>query len=323
MQKQINLHNMSIRKNIKNLLLFLTPCFMFLLMSCQSSLDDTIAPEGQGTVTFSVSNYRQVSFDDISSSTVTTRAETISMTLANLSLTVFDADTKEIVSPTVLHKSDDYMDKPLEFSQFSVSLPYGRYRILVLGYNGKKACNIASLNHISWADDYVPNTFLYQEEFTLSEGSNLNKEITLKHVVAAFRVKAEDAIPAELKAMRFTCSVGGTVLDAMTGLAKQSTGRTSEISVPNSYVGTEGLDFTAYLFLPSEQTNGSYTVQALGQGNAVLYEKRFNDVPLRINYLTTWQGKVFEKSDDDVPSVQPGFNVKWDMDWADTILLTP
>ena len=123
--------------------------------------------------------------------------------------------------------------------------------------------------------------------------------------------------------MRFTCSVGGTVLDAMTGLAKQSTGRTSEISVPNSYVGTEGLDFTVYLFLPSEQTNGSYTVQALGQSNAVLYEKRFNDVPLRINYLTTWQGKVFEKSDDDVPSVQPGFNVKWDMDWADTILLTP
>ena len=313
---------MSLYMSTRNILLLFVSCLLPLLVSCQSGLDEAPSQEGECTVNFSVTNYRQISFDDLSSSAVS-RAETISMTLANLSLTVFDADTKEIVSPTVLHKSDDYMDKPTEFSQFSVSLPYGRYRILVLGYNGKKACNIASLNHISWEDDYVPNTFLYCEEFTLGEGANLNKEITLKHVVAAFRVTADDAIPTELKTMRFSSSAGGTVLDAVTGLAKQSTGRTSEISVPNSYVGAHGVDFTVYLFLPSEQTNGSYTVQALGQGNAVLYEKRFNDVPLRIKYLTTWQGEIFVNGDDDEPNVQPGFNIKWDMDWADTIRLTP
>lgn len=296
---------------------------LYALASCQSGSDEASAPEGQCTVTFSVSNYRQISFDELSSSATSRAGETIVMSLANLSVTVFDAETNERATPTVLHKSVDYEDdveKAKTFPQFSVTLPYGRYRLLVLGYNGSRECNIALLNHISWAEDYVPNTFLYQEEFTVSEGTSLNKEVTLKRVVSAFRVTAEDAIPTELKKMRFISTAGGTVLDATTGFAPQSNGRISEIAVPTSYVGKQGIDFTVYLFLPEEQATSNYTVQALGQGDAVLCQKRFDNVPLRINYLTQWQGKAFEASDDDdQPSLQGGFNVKWDMDWAGTL----
>ena len=62
-------------------------------------------------------------------------------------------------------------------------------------------------------------------------------------------------------------------------------------------------------------------MQALANGDAVLSEKRFYDVPLRINYLTEWKGKAFEASGEDVPSVQSGFSVQWDMEWADTLRL--
>lgn len=290
--------------------------------ACQSGPDEVTTPDGQCTVTFSVSNYRQVSFDDLSSS-VMSRADTIRLDLANLQVTIFNAETNEQVT-TILHKSDDYYDeqdkpKALLFPIFSVTLPYGHYRILVLGYNGSRECTVASLNHISWTDDYVPNTFCYCEEFTLNEGASLNKEITLKHVVAAFRVTAEDAIPADLKKMRFSSTAGGTVLDATTGFAQQSTGRTSEISVPPSYAGAEGIDFTVYLFLPQEQATSNYTVQALGQNDALISLKRFYDVPLRINYLTQWQGKAFEASGEDVPAVQSSFNIGWDMEWAGTL----
>ena len=314
---------MYLQHRIKSFFILLVNCSLFLFSSCQSGPDETPVPDGQSMVTFSVSNYRQVSFDDLSSLAASSRAtETISMTLANLSLTIFDAETNERVIPTILHKSTDY-DSDAEtaktFPQFSVSLPYGHYRILVLGYNGSRECNIASLNHISWTDDYVPNTFLYQEEFTLNENTNLNKEITLKHVVSAFRMTAEDAIPAELKKMRFISTAGGIVLDAMTGFTPQSTGRTSEIVVPDSYLGKEGVDFTVYLFLPEEQVTSNYTVQVLGSGDAVLCQKHFYDVPLRINYLTEWKGKAFEVSGDDESSVQNGFNIKWDMNWAGTL----
>ena len=315
---------MYLQQHFRSLFLLLATCSFALFTSCQSGPDESSVPEGQCTVTFSVSNYKQISFDDLSSA-LTTRA-TISMTLANLSLTVFDAETNECVCPTILHKSSDYEgdgETAMTFPQFSVTLPYGHYRLLVLGYNGSRECNIASLNHISWTEDYVPNTFLYCEEFTLDKDASLNREITLKHVVSAFRVTAEDAIPAELKKMRFISTVGGTVLDATTGFTPQSTGRTSEISVPSSYVGTAGVDFTVYLFLPQEQLTGNYTVQALGSSDVVLCQKQFYDVPLRINYLTEWQGKSFEASGEDVPNVQSGFNIKWDMEWADTLKLQP
>lgn len=314
---------MNYQQSIKSLFTFIAICSLQMLTSCQSGPESSNDLEGQCTVTFSVTNYKQINLDDLSSSGTTRATETIRMTLANLSLTVFDAETNERVSPTILHKSSDYdATNAKTFSQFSVSLPYGHYRVLVLGYNGSRECSIASLNHISWTEDYVPNTFSYCGELVLNQDANLNREITLDHVVAAFRVTAEDAIPAELKKMRFISSVGGTVLDATTGYATQNTGRTSDITVPADSVGKQGVCFTAYLFLPVEQINGNYTVQAIGKNNAILNEKHFSDVPLRINYLTVWQGKAFEVSNDESTSVQNGFNVKWDINWADTLTIS-
>jgi hypothetical protein len=165
----------------------------------------------------------------------------------------------------------------------------------------------------------VPNTFLYCEEFTLDKNTNLNQKVTLKHAVAAFRVETEDVIPAELKKMRFSSSLGGTVLDAVTGFTPQNTGRTSDIVVPADSVGKPGM-FTSYIFLCDEQAVGNYTVQALGKNDNVLYERHFNEVPLRINNLTIWQGKFFEESTDE-EGYNAGFSLYWDTQWADTLKL--
>ena len=308
------------------LFLLLVSCSLLLSVSCQSGPDDTIVPEGQSTITFSVSNYRQISFDDLSRAG-TTRADVPSnhpSTLAHLVVAVFDAETGEQALSPILHDYVDYETNPSAYPQFSVTLPYGHYRVLVLGYNGSRACNIASFSHISWEDDYVPNTFLYCGEFTLNEDTELTKEVTLKHVVAAFRVTAEDAIPSEMKKIRFRSTAGGTVLNATTGLATENTGKTSDIEIPASNIGKQGVFLTTYLFLPEEQITTNYTVQALGKNDALINEKHFNDVPLRINYLTEWTGKLFEASDDVEPSgVQRGFSIEWDAKWAGTLPIEP
>ena len=314
---------MYLQKPIRSLFLLLFPCFLLVLSSCQSDQESsTPSSEGQGTLSFTVSNYRQISFDDISSSSSTRASKTVVMDLANLSLTVFDAETNEMVIPTILHKSEDYENSSYEkaktFPQFSVTLPYGHYRLLVLGYNGTKGCSIASVNHITWEDNYVPNTFLYYQDLTFDKDTSLDQKLTLKHVVTAFRVMTEDVAPAELKSARFISTDGGTVLDAVTGFTPQSTGRTSKMNVPAEYVGIKDT-FTVYLFLPEEQIKTNYTVQALGQNDKVLYEKHFNDVPLRINSLTVWEGKFFETSTPDDEEYNVGFNLYWDTQWADTI----
>ena len=312
------------QQRLRSPFLSLASCIILLFVSCQSAVDDESDTKGSHTITFSVTNYRQVSFDDLSASgTSRSDDESVVMSLANLSLTVFDAETGKVVTPTILHRSADFeqsAEAARTFPQFSVSLPNGRYRLLVLGYNGSHDCNIASPNHISWAGGYVPNTFLFCEDFTLNATTNLNKEITLRHVVAALRLTADDAIPADLAKVRFSSTAGGTVLDATTGFVAQTTGRTSDIEVPSGYAGKEGVPFTVYLFLPQDETTSDYVVQALRKDNAVLSVRNFTSVPLRINYLTLWQGKLFDASgSDETTDWQGNFAITWSMDWAGTL----
>ena len=316
---------MKSRNCFRSLLLLLASSFLLLLMSCQSEPEETTLADGQCTISFSVTNYRQISFDDLSGEG--TRADIPSdhpSTLDHLLVAVFDAETGQQACSQIQHDYESYKTKPYEYPQFTVTLPYGHYRVLVLGYSGKKTCTISSPSHISWEDNYVPNTFLYYGELTLNEDTEPTKEITLKHVVAAFHLTAEDAIPAELTKMRFVSTEGGTVLNATTGFALENTGRTSEIAVPSTYKGKQKVPFTTYYFLPMEQVTSDFTIQALDKNDAVLNEKHFKSVPLRINYLTEWTGKAFEPSDDDEPDGEKrGFYVEWDTQWADTLHITP
>ena len=302
----------------RGLCLLLFPCLVSVFSSCQSAPEEVADPDNLCTIKFSVNNYEQVSFDDVSasSSSALTRADIPTdhpSTLAHLIVAVFDAESGKQACQPIQHDQSDYTTTPEAYPKFSVTLPYGRYRLLALGYNGTRQCNIAFINRISWEDDYVPNTFYYYEEFTLDQNTNLDKRLTLKHAVAAFQIQAEDAIPSELEKMRFSSTAGGSALNALTGFAAQNVGRISVIEVPANYVGKKGVPFTVYLFLPEEQINCNYNVQALGKKDAVLYGKTFSDVPLRIDYLTSWKGTFFETSED------VGFSLYWDTQWADTI----
>lgn len=292
-------------------LLLFVPFSMWLLASCQSEPDN----EGQCTINFSVTNYSQISFDDLSS----TRAVSTDhpSTLAHLLVAVYDAETGQPACSPIQHDQKDYTTQNSAYPKFSVTLPYGHYRVLILGFNGSRACNIASVDNIFWDENYVPNTFLYCKEFTLDKNTNLNQQITLQHVATALCLRTEDVLPAGLKKMRFCSTAGGTVLDGVTGFTPQSTGRTSEIVIPDSHVGIKDT-FTVYLFLPEEQITTNYTVQALDKNDAVLYEKHFNNVPLRINNLTLWEGKFFGESANEEEH-NFGISLYWDTQWADTL----
>ena len=314
----------SLYRHVSPLFFFLAAAFLPLFSSCQSAADEIMPADGEDnlcTISFTVSNYQQISFDDLSSSGATRAVPTNHpSTLAHLVLAVFDVESgKQSITP-IQHDYADYELTPETYPQFSVTLPHGQYRVVILGYNGSHACQIAAANQISWASGYVPHTFLYSQELSVDKNTTLSQKISLHRVVSAFRLTAEDAIPAELKKMRFSSSAGGTVLDATTGFALQGTGYSNDISVPSDYVGKENLDFTVYLFLSEQEQKTDYTVQALGTNDKVLYEKHFADVPLRVNTLTTWKGEVFKETQDDEPQTL-GFNIDWDVQWTETISL--
>ena len=137
----------------RGLSLLVASCLLSLISSCQSGPDDTSAPEGQCTITFSVTNYMQISFDDLSSSAWTRAVPSNHpSTLAHLLVAVYDAETGQQACAPIQHDQSDYTTQHEAYRTFSVTLPYGRYRVLVLGFNGSRKCTIASVNNISWEE---------------------------------------------------------------------------------------------------------------------------------------------------------------------------
>lgn len=309
--------------HIPSSLYFLAVVTLPLFASCQSATDETMPSEGEDnlcTINFAINNYQQISLDDLSD-LASTRAQTVPTnhpsTLAHLIVAVFDAESGQPVIEPIQHDYADYETDPYSYPMFTVTLPYGTYRIAILGYNGSKACQITSANEINWAEGYVPHTFLYTEELTIDKNTVIDKKISLRRVVSAFHLTAEDAVPADLKKMRFISTTdGGTILDATTGFAMQSTGYKYDINVPSDYAGEKGLECTFYIFLPEQELTTNLTVQALGTEDEVLFERNFTDVPLRINTMTTWRGEMFTKQSEEGSM---GFTFEWDTEWTDII----
>ena len=224
-----------------------------LLAACHSDDGEPDIPgESMAEVVFRVVNYTQYSLDEV------TRAS--AEVLDHLVLGVFDAETDAPVgSLTVQDKGDE------DYGTFTVSLPQGSYRLVFLGYSGTRACSMPSAAAVSFADNAVPQTFLYSMPLTVGEASLPAQNIVLKRAVGAFRLTLADAIPSELSAMRFRFDGGSTKLDARRGYAADNAGRTYDISIPGSYVGKTDTKMTVYLFLPEGESPMDITVDAPGE----------------------------------------------------------
>ena len=144
------------------------------LCGCSKNVVET--EEGQKKVQFRVVNYLQYTFEEGTRAAVDVGSAKV---LKHLALGVFDAATDKLVGTVQVQ------DKGSEgYGTFSVTLPYGKYRLVFLGYGGDKALKMESPENISFADDYVPQTFLSCTEFTVNAQTAAAKDISLRRVVA-------------------------------------------------------------------------------------------------------------------------------------------
>lgn len=296
----------------------------FSVSSCQSGPDGLSGSDNGGlfSVTLTVSNYSQISFDDLSRAAETPRvASDHPATLAHLLVAAFDAESGALVCGPVEHDQKDYKKNPDAYVTFTLKMPAGSYKLFVLGYNGERKCRLEALDRISWDDNYVPHTFFYCKPIEVNGSMSATNKVTLERAVAAFQINTSDVAPAELKALRFSSTAGGTVLNGSTGRAVENNGRTSVIEVPAEKIG-ETLLATTYFFLPDDALSSNITVEALGVADEVLYKKQFNDVPLHLNKLTLWEGDLFTEYAPVVDGTSD-FSLYWDTQWTETIRYTP
>ena len=286
---------------IKKILMMLTAAM--LTVACQNDEKEAANPsaDGMGTIKFQVTNYEQVSFDDI------TRAGSIS-SLNYLAMGIYDAENKTLVSSEQKNKEDS------GYGGFSATLPYGDYIIVFLGYTGSRQANMESPTNIYFADNYVPDLHYKTINLTISSSEAGTQAIALKRAVAAFSLVSEGAIPDNLSKLTITATGGGKTFNALTGLANTAEERSYTYNV-SSLAGGNSMNVAFFTFLTAEEATMQFTASTRDASDAEIRTRVFADVPMKINQRTRYTGDFFASDQ----SVQ-GFNITLedgDMDAVD------
>ncbi len=291
-----------------NIIITMAIVAMAALTSCKdSNTAEEATPQqtnGMATLTFRVTNYEQYDLDSpLTRSTDVTN-------LAHLTLAVYDATTLELAVDTITQSSDE-----VGYGTFTLTLPFGDYKLVVLGYNKDNLPDMTNPEAVSFADDYVPYVYRYASDITVGSSTELSQSIALSKTVAAFKVIMSDAIP-DGGVNRVSASVtgGGKVLNALTGYATQTEEYSWEWSKSELGDGfNSGLtdrNVTVYTFLTEDEATMSFTINCYDSDNGLVMGHTFTDVPMQIGWMTVYRGNFFTVTGDFTITLADDF--EWD-----------
>ena len=181
-------------------------------------------------------------------------------------------------------KSDDE-----SFGQMTLTAPKGKYRLVVIAHSGLKKATLTNPEKITF-DGKVTDTFYSCTSLEL--GTETTADVQLKRAVAMFRFVISDKVPSAVKKMRFYYTGGSSTFDALSGCgivnSKQTEARTVSAG---AYDGESSYD--VYTFPRANSDEIDVTVSALGEDDAVLYQRKYSGVPVRINCMSRYTGTFF------------------------------
>lgn len=253
-----------------------------IMCSC-SNVEDKGANEGEKQVTFSVNGDFSVRFGDIETRTALT-AEANTMT----DLWVFDFVGDDCVQ-TVHQTTDDTL-----WGTPTLSLRFGTHHIYFVASRGASPVVDTENHTITFAT--VRDTFWKSYEIEVNGSTNANRSVELDRVVTRLRLIATDKVPEGVSTVSITPATWYNGLDYLTGEptdAKTNEART--ISIPSSYVGTQGeMILNVFGFSGSSWTTNVDVVAKKADGTT-LGQASVADVPFGANRSTELSGTLFGK----------------------------
>ncbi len=285
---------------MRRIIYLISAIIALLTSSCQSN-DEQDKNQGEASLTFLITNYEQTCLDSI-----TTRGSSVQK-LAHLSFAVYDASSLELMQTETTNSGDD------DYGTFSLTLPYGKYILVFLGYDGSRTANMENPKSISFADEFVPNLFLKSMTMDISSTTSESQTVTLSRAVACFSLICDGDIPSNLAKMEFTIKGGSGTLNALTGYADRSKDRTYKYSNLSAYAGASHMEINSYTFLTAESTSMDYTVKATDSNEEEIKCRTFSNVPMKINQRSRYTGSFFSEE-----SSSQGFSLEIENDvWED------
>lgn len=164
------------------------------------------------------------------------------------------------------------------------------YKLVAIAHKSADAAVLAD-GVIRFADEKVTHSMIYTTAF--SPATTTDMSCTMQRIVGMFRLETTDAVPDEVKQIKFTIPATGTRWD-IAGHAANSTERETTIAITSTRQdGTVALSI--YMMAEDLTTTSAkeITVQTLTAQGTVTNSRTFHEVPIKAGYKTTYRGNLF------------------------------
>ena len=181
-----------------------------------------------------------------------------------------------------------------DFGTLQLTLPEGKYKIVVLAHNGAKNPTMTDIEKIGF-NGKLTDTFYYCTNITVgSEAQSF--DVDLKRAVAMVRFQT-NKIPANVSKMKFYYTGGSSSLNALLGEGAVKSRQTEEIAVTTDMVGKPG-SFDIFSIPRSDSNLLTMDVTAFDNENAQIFHKRIDGIQIKRNFITELNGSFFGNGDD-------------------------
>ena len=258
-------------------LLFSLCCMASCEKGFTGEVEDIVEPDGN--VTLRVTAFEQLPFGNIN---VGTRAA-VSDICSRLNFAIF-ANGEKVKS--FAQKSDE-----AGFGTVSMSLAEGTYNVVAIAHSQNKSVSISDPAKIAF-ENPMSDTFYYNGQIVVGS-SDASYDLTLHRATAMFRLKINDAMPSNVRNMKFYYTGGSASLNSTTGFGNVNSKQTVNIAVTDGMAGQPS-QFEIYTFQHENNTPLKVTVTAQDANGNDVNEKIFENVPIERNKITQYTGNFFD-----------------------------
>ena len=200
------------------------------------------------------------------------------------------------------------------FGNFSLELPVGSYKMIVLGYGSDYPMVFNSMTDVTFGEEKTRETFSYTQDVVISNAAANDLTGTLQRINSRLHVISTDGRPADATKVRITFAAGGKGFNPLTGLATTDAGFTNVIDFASTAAG-EVSKSRADLFLTTDEQTMSLTIETLDDDGYLLFSKVVSNVPFKRNRITSLTGSMYSPG-----SVSATFSVEtdWETDYEMT-----
>ncbi len=181
------------------------------------------------------------------------------------------------------------------FGNFSLTLPTGSYKMIVLGYNSEFPVVFNSMTDVVFGEDKSREMFCYMQDVTIDDETPVDLTATLNRIVSRLNVQSTDNRTAEATKVRISLSKGGRGFNPVTGFATSDAGFVN-VATTSTAVGATTLS-TINFFIVEEDETMDVAIETLDDADNVLFSKVVTDVPFRRNRTTKLTGAMYHFGD--------------------------